>query len=72
MDINNIPDHPVVSNLRGTGFPDGIEPKEIRCPKCDEACDLFYLNADREIVGCENCIAMYDAVDVLEDECEGW
>ena len=61
MDINNIPDHPVVRNMMETGTPDGELATEHICPKCGEYCDFFYMDMDKEIVGCENCIAMYDA-----------
>lgn len=31
------------------------------CPVCGEECDTIYLNADREAVGCENCICTTDS-----------
>ena len=67
MDINNIPDNPVVDNLRSTGYSNGQEPVVMKCPKCGDECDFYYVDAGREIVGCENCISMYDAVEWNED-----
>lgn len=72
MDCNNIPDHPVVQNMMGTGTPDGNVAEQHICPKCDEYCDFFYVDANREIVGCENCISMYEAESWLNDEEDGY
>ena len=51
-----IGDHPVVANMMRTGYPDGKEPPEIRCPICDEDSEFFYTRKDGEIVGCERCL----------------
>ena len=68
MNINNIPDHPVAQNMMSTGYPDGVVPEMAKCPKCGEECDFYYIDVDGDIVGCENCISMYDAEEWLERE----
>ena len=68
LDINNIQDHPVVRNMMGAGTPDGELADENICPKCGDECDFFYIDADKEIVGCENCICMYNANEWIADE----
>lgn len=67
FNLNDIPDHPVIQNMMATGYPDGVVPESAKCPKCGEECDFYYVDADREIVGCENCISMYDAVEWNDD-----
>ena len=61
MSWNEIPDHPVVRNLMATGYPDGKEPEYPHCPVCGRECDTVYVNEDREIVGCGECISSRDA-----------
>lgn len=29
-----IPDHPVIRNMKATGYPDGKEPQYPHCPVC--------------------------------------
>ncbi len=61
MKLNDIPDHPIIRNLQGTGYPYGEEPNTMTCPKCGEDCDFYYIDWNDEIVGCENCISLWDA-----------
>ena len=69
MDYNNIPDHPIIRNLQGTGYADGEDHDDVWiCPKCREQCDFFYVDGNREIVGCENCISMYEAEEWFDEE----
>ena len=49
-------DHPVVENLLRTGYPDGKEPEEIRCPVCGEDAEHFYVTKTGTVVGCECCL----------------
>ncbi len=69
MNINDIPDHPIIQNMICTGYPDGKEPIEMICPKCGEVCDFYYIDADREVCGCECCISLYSAESwIMENE----
>ena len=73
MDCNNSPDHPIIRNVHGTGYPDGLDRNDVGiCPKCGEQCDFFYVDENREVVGCENCISMYEAESWLNDEEDGY
>lgn len=63
----DIGDHPVIRNMERTGYPDGKEPAEYRCPVCGKECEsIFKYKATGEIVGCDKCI---DCVDPWEVEC---
>ena len=56
-----IPDNPTIRNMELTGYPDGKEPAYPICPMCSEETDTFYVSADNEIVGCDNCVGVRDA-----------
>ena len=50
-------EHPVITNLCRTGYPDSKEPEEMRCPVCGEDAEFFYTTTTgRTIVGCERCL----------------
>lgn len=64
--MNDLPDHPVIRNMERTGYPDGREPDQPRCPFCGAKCDTVYRNGENEIVGCEDCISFGDAWEAPE------
>jgi hypothetical protein len=35
-------DHPVITNMERTGYPDGKEPDPILCPLCGGECETIY------------------------------
>lgn len=50
-------EHPVITNLCRTGYPDGREPEELKCPICGADAEHFYTTRDsRTVVGCEICL----------------
>lgn len=60
--MENFPDNPIIRNCERTGYPDGEEPKILKCPVCGEKTNWFYRNNfDYEIVGCEYCIRLIEA-----------
>jgi len=59
-------EHPVVSNLMRTGYPDGKEPLYPRCPICGAECNMVHRNGDLEIVGCDVCMSTDDAWEAPE------
>lgn len=63
-----IPDHPVIRNMELTGYPDGKEPSYPTCPICHEEADTFYVDQDEQIIGCDNCIKIRDAWEMIEDD----
>ena len=68
MSLYKMPDHPVIQNMEGTGYPDGKEPEWPICPSCETETDTFYKDELGIIIGCENCIATVDAwEESLED-----
>lgn len=60
----NIPDAPDISETMRTGYPRGY--RVPHCPICGEECTIVY-KANREIVGCDECLTPCDAED--EEEC---
>lgn len=38
-----------------------------RCPECGEVCAYLYLRGI-DVLGCECCVGMIDAVEIEEDE----
>ena len=38
------------------------------CPVCGKECDTIYLDADKEVAGCDQCISMADAYDYLYEK----
>lgn len=56
-------EHPVITNMERTGYPDGLEPRLPVCPVCGEEPDEFYKDVDGEIVGCGECIRVVPAYD---------
>ncbi len=59
-------EHPVVSNLMRTGYPDGKEPSYPRCPICGAECSFIYKYEGSEITGCDICLSADDAWEVPE------
>lgn len=59
-------EHPVVSDLMRTGYPDGKEPSYPRCPICGAECSLVHRNRDLEITGCDVCSSDEDAWETPE------
>lgn len=57
----SFPDHPVISNMELTGYPDCKEPVFPQCPICGAEADTVYKNKDLEIVGCDECLQSNDA-----------
>lgn len=42
------------------------------CIVCGERADIFYVNAEKEVVGCDNCIEPKDASEIkISDYYEG-
>lgn len=49
-------EHPAITRAERTGYPDGREDTEPKCPICGKEAYNFYRNRDREIVGCDECL----------------
>lgn len=59
-------EHPIITNMERTGYPDGKEPVYPICPVCNKECETIHKNKDDEIVGCDCCIHTTDAWDEIE------
>lgn len=55
--------HPDITAIERTGYPDGYEDIMPRCPKCGSETDTIYINIDNEIMGCDGCLRARDAWD---------
>ena len=49
-------EHPVITNMRETGYPNRTAPKQMLCPVCLSEAEYFYTNKNMRIVGCCNCL----------------
>jgi len=63
MDI----EHPVITNMERTGYPDGVEPRWPRCPICNNECETIYWSKAGEVVGCDMCLEEQDAYDYMKE-----
>lgn len=61
-------EHPVITAMERTGYPDGKEPRMPKCPICGEPCHTVYSNLYGEIFACNLCLSSDNAADVLEEE----
>lgn len=50
-------EHPVITNLKATGYPDRREPEEIVCPCCGAEAENFYKTRTGDVVGCDCCMS---------------
>lgn len=64
----DIPDHPIIQNLMRTGYPDGKEPKDFKCPVCGGDGELYYLTKSKTIVGCDLCVDAIEWWEVIDHE----
>ena len=60
-------DNPIVESLDRTGLPPWDSGKEPVCPVCGEPCDSIYFDRNNDVVGCENCLTVRDAWELMWD-----
>ena len=63
---NDLPDNPIIRNMERTGYPDGKEPPQPRCPICGQECETIYKDRALDIVGCDMCEESKDAWEVSD------
>ena len=63
---NDLPDNPIIRNMERTGYPDGKEPPQPRCPVCGAETDTVYSDGVN-VQGCPECLMTMDAWE--EPEC---
>ena len=63
--MTQIPDAPWIREAEMYGYP---EPKPVKCPVCGEECETIYMDFDRNVFGCDECILKKDAWDWMADE----
>ena len=61
-----IPEHPVITHLERTGWPDGKEPDYPICPVCYEECQDVYVDKYGDVFGCDQCVTVKDAWTLLD------
>lgn len=68
----DIPDHPDIAEALRTGYPRRFQhAPEIVCPVCDEEAEIIYRDIHNQTVGCNNCIAIYDADEIEQERAYG-
>lgn len=58
-------DDPIIRLLERDGIP-GTE--DVYCPICGESAEKIYKDRWGNIVGCDNCIEVIDALEVMDDD----
>lgn len=58
-------DDPIIRQLERYGVP-GTE--DVYCPICGESAEKIYKDRWGDIVGCDNCIEVMDAREVMDDD----
>ena len=58
--------HPIITNMERTGYPDGKEPQYPICPRCGNECDTLIFDINGEIACCDVCGDRRDAWEVPE------
>jgi len=58
-------DDPIIRLLERNGIP-GTE--DVYCPICGESAEKIFKDRWGDIVGCDNCIEVMDALEVMEDD----
>jgi len=58
-------DDPIIRLLERDGIP-GTE--DVYCPICGESAEKIFKDRWGDIVGCDNCIEVMDALEVMEDD----
>jgi len=58
-------DDPIIRLLERNGIP-GTE--DVYCPICGESAEKFFKDRWGNIVGCDNCIEVIDALEVMDDD----
>ena len=57
-------EHPVITNLERTGYPDGKEPVYPTCPVCGEKCETIYADRMGDVFACDVCVIQTDSWEV--------
>ena len=59
------PDAPDIARVLRTGYPDASPPLEPaddpRCPLCDQPAEVIVTDLDGVLVGCDGCLAFWEA-----------
>lgn len=69
--MRDIPDDPIITYMEQTGFPPWYRAETPICPVCGSECDLIFKDRFSDIIGCNECIKICDAVEVEECFKEG-
>lgn len=62
-------DDPYIRYAERTGYAPWRNRPQPRCPVCGAECETIYKNDSLDIVGCDECLTGYDAID--EEACYG-
>lgn len=61
----DLPDPPDIARVLRTGYPDRVPPLEPtedpRCPLCGLPAEVIVTDLDGQVVGCDECLAFWEA-----------
>ncbi len=58
--MEQIPDAPWIRDAELNGIE---SPDPVYCPVCGSECEEIYTDRDGEVVGCTECVSLWDAYD---------
>ena len=58
--FQRIPEAPWIRTAENDGIPD---PPPVFCPVCLEEAEIFYLDINKDVVGCDRCVSTADPYD---------
>lgn len=61
-------EHPAIAALNNTGYYGDPDPDPVPiCPICSAEVDTYLMNAEKEIIGCTECVRAVDAYEHMDE-----
>lgn len=62
-----MPDAPWIRDAETNGVGSDL-PDEVYCPVCGKEAERFYLSPDGDVIACNCCVKVMDAIDWLDNQ----